>query len=98
MTIAEACNVLHINEGDNDELVTSLILALPDYIELTTGLKPCNQDEEPLVETLSGFLLTLWYYADHADDQALTRTINALTKALSLKAREYNSPSADVDE
>lgn len=90
MTLSEACNVLHVNEGDNDELVQSLLDALPDYIELTTGLYADEQANEPLVKTLSGFLLTLWYYADHADDQALTRTINALTKALSLKAREYN--------
>ena len=94
MTLSEACNVLHVNEGDNDALIESLIAALPDYIELTTGLLPIHQDEEPLVETLSGFLLTLWYYADHSDDQALTRTIDALTKALTLKAREYNN----VDE
>lgn len=91
MTLSEACNVLHVNEGDNDELIASLIDALPDYIEVTTGLLPIHQDEEPLVKTLSGFLLTLWYYADHSDDQALTRTIDALTKALTLKAREYEN-------
>ena len=89
MDISEACNVLHINEGDNDELVQSLLDALPDYIELTTGLRADEQVNEPLVKTLGGFLLTLWYYADHSDDQALTRSINALTKALALKAREY---------
>ena len=89
MTLSDACNVLHINEGDNDELVSSLLAALPDYIAVTTGLLPVNQSTEPLVETLSGFLLTLWYYADHSDDQALTRTIDALTKALTLKARDY---------
>ena len=91
MTLSEACNVLHVNEGDNDELVQSLLDALPDYIELTTGLPVDSQSNEPLVKTLSGFLLTLWYYADHSDDQALTRTIDALTKALTLKAREYNA-------
>ena len=91
MTLSEACNVLHVNEGDNDELITSLVDALPDYIELTTGLDTDAQANEPLVKTLSGFLITLWYYADHSDDQALTRTIDALTKALTLKAREYNA-------
>ena len=91
MTLSEACNVLHVNEGDNDELITSLVDALPDYIELTTGLDADAQANEPLVKTLSGFLLTLWYYADHSDDQALTRTIDALTKALTLKAREHNA-------
>ena len=90
MTLSEACNVLHVNEGDNDELIESLIDALPDYIELCTGLRIVNQSAEPLVDVVGGFLLTQWYYADHADDQALTRTIDALLKALSVKAREYN--------
>jgi len=90
MTLAEACNVLHVNAGDNDDLIESLLAAIPDYISVTTGLRPINQSSEPLVETLTGFLLTLWYYADHSDDQALTRTIDALTKVLSIKARDYN--------
>ena len=90
MTLSEACNVLHVNAGDNDDLIQSLLDAIPDYISVTTGLLPVNQGSEPLVKTLSGFLLTLWYYADHSDDQALTRTIDALTKALTLKARDYN--------
>ena len=90
MTLTAACNVLQVNEGDNDELIESLIDALPDYIELCTGLKPIHQALEPLVDVVGGFLLTQWYYADHADDQALTRTIDALLKALTVKAREYN--------
>ena len=93
MTLSEACNVLHVNEGDNDELIESLLDALPSYIELCTGLKPIHQGRESLVGVVSCFLLTHWYYADHADDQALTRTIDALFKALSLKAREYNAES-----
>ena len=94
MTLAEACNVLHVNQGDNDALITALVEALPDYIEVATGLLVCNQSGEPLVKTVSGLLLTQWYYADHADDQSLTRTIDALLKALSVRAREYN-PNAE---
>ena len=89
MTLAQACNILHVDPGNNDDLINSLIAALPGYIEVTTGLKEANQAQEPLVETVSGFLLTQWYYADHADDMALTRTTNALLKALSVKARIY---------
>lgn len=90
MTLNEACNVLHVDRGNNDELINSLISALPDYIFITTGLSVSDQASEPLVEVVSGFLLTQWYYADHADDQALTRTINALLKAISIKARAYS--------
>ncbi len=89
MTLAQACNILHVDPGNNDDLINSLIAALPGYIEVTTGLTEEQQAQEPLVETVSGFLLTQWYFADHADDQALTRTINALLKALSVKARLY---------
>jgi len=73
--------------GVNDELISSLIYALPGYIEMATGMSEADQENEPLVEVVSGFLLTQWYYADHADDQALTRTINSLLKAITLKAR-----------
>ena len=87
MTISEACNVLHVDEGANDQLIIDLISALPGYIELTTGLKEEDQSAEPLVEVVSGFLLTQWYYGDHADDQALNRTISAILKAITIKAR-----------
>jgi len=89
MTLTEACNVLHIEQGTNDDLVNALILAIPSYIETTTGLKIADQGNEPLVDTVSNFLLTQWYYADHADDQSLTRTINSLLKVLSVRARAY---------
>lgn len=93
MTLTEACNVLHVDEGNNDELILSLIDALPGYIRVTTGMSEADQASEPLCQTVSGFLLTQWYYADHADDQALTRTINALLKAITLKAREIVNES-----
>lgn len=89
MTLSEACNVLHVDEGNNDELITALLAALPDYIETATGLSAVAQNGEPMVKTVSGLILTQWYYADHADDQALTRTINSLLKAISVRARAY---------
>ena len=89
MTLAEACNILHVDQGNNDELITALVDAIPSYIETTTGLTEAQQEIEPLVQTVSGFLLTQWYYADHADDQSLTRTINSLLKVLAVRARSY---------
>jgi len=88
-TIEEACNVLHVDQGDNDELITALVEAIPDYIEVTTGVPFSYLSSEPMAKTVGGLLLTQWYYADHADDQSLTRTINSLLKALALKARDY---------
>jgi uncharacterized protein (DUF2164 family) len=89
LSLEQACNILRVDQGNNDELITALISAIPDYIETTTGLKVSYQDAEPIVETVSGFILTQWYFADHADDQSLTRTINSLLKVLSVRARSY---------
>lgn len=90
MTLAEARNVLHVDAGANDDLITALVSALPSYIELTTGLSTSYHSAEPLVKTVEGLIITQWYYADHADDQSLTRTIDALLKAITLRARYWN--------
>lgn len=89
MTLSEALDVLHVDEGVNDDLISALVAALPSYIETTTGLSEENQSNEPLVKTVEGFILTLWYYADHSDDVALTRTIDSLLKAITIRARSY---------
>lgn len=85
MTLEEGLNVLHLDAGINDELVTSLIEAIPDYIYVTTGMTTEQQTQEPLAKTVGGFLLMLWYFADKADDVALNRTIDSLLKAITLK-------------
>lgn len=89
MTLSEAQNILHVDAGANDDLITALVTALPDYIETTTGLSVSSQSSEPLVKTVEGLIITQWYYADHADDQSLTRTIDALLKAITIRARDY---------
>ena len=87
MTLTEACNILHVDAGNNDQLIRSLIEASPGYIETATGYPEGLQDDEPLCQTVSGFLLTLWYYSDHADDMKLQRTIDNLLKCLKIKAQ-----------
>ena len=85
MTLDEACNVLHVDRGNNDDLIQSLITAMPDYIEQTTGMGSDQQQQEPLVKTCCNFLLILWYHADHSDDMKLQRTIDNLLKCITLK-------------
>lgn len=87
LSLADAKNVLRIDTEDNDALIQSLLEAIPDYIELSTGMSQEAQAAEPLVDTVSGFIITLWYYADHADDTKLQRTIDSLLKCITLKAR-----------
>ncbi|MBQ6739065.1 MAG: phage gp6-like head-tail connector protein [Synergistaceae bacterium] len=85
MTLKEACDVLRVDEGANDELISSLISAMPDYITLSTGMQAEQQAIEPLVKTVEKFLLTLWYFGDRADDVRLNRVINNLLIAISCK-------------
>nr|DAJ23030.1 MAG TPA: tail connector protein [Caudoviricetes sp.] len=85
MTLEQAKNILRVDGGDNDALVSSLLYALPDYIEVATGMDYNQQATEPLVDTVSGFLLTLWYYGDHSDADKLQRVIDSLLKAITLK-------------
>jgi len=96
MTISEACEILRVDNGVNDGVIYSLIDALPYYVEVATGYPITAQRQEPLCKTVYGFLLLKWYYADHADDQALTRSIDSLLKTISVIARErfgyYNEP------
>lgn len=88
MSLSEALNVLHLDEDSaNASLVNSLIDAIPSYIETTTGMKERAQAHEPMCHTVSGFILTLWYYSDHSDTVALQRTIDNLLKCISIKAR-----------
>lgn len=85
-TIYDARNALHLDEGDNDELVCSLVEALPDYIEQVTGMTAARQETEPLIKTVGNFIMELWYYGVHTDDVRLNRTINSLLKVLTFKA------------
>ena len=38
LSLEQACNILHVDEGNNDQLVDSLLWSIPDYIEITTGM------------------------------------------------------------
>ena len=87
LSLQQARDILRVDGGDNDQLIETLIYAIPDYIEVTTGMGIAQQSVEPLVDTVSGFLLTLWYYSDHTDDTKLQRTIDNLLKCITLKAR-----------
>ena len=88
LSLQQARDILRVDGGDNDRLIETLIVAIPEYIEVTTGMDLDQQVGEPLVDTVSGFLLTLWYYSDHTDDTKLQRTIDNLLKCITLKARK----------
>ena len=86
-SVSDAKDILRVDGDDNDSFINSLVESLPGYIEVTTGMSADQQENEPLVHTVSGFLVTLWYYADHTDDAKLQRTIDNLLKCITLKAK-----------
>jgi len=85
--LEEAREYLRIDGTDNDEIIFSLLEAIPGYIEVTTGMTPEQQETEPLARTASKFILQLWYNAEQTDSEKLQRTIDGLLKALTVMAR-----------
>lgn len=87
ITLNEAREYLRIDGTDNDIIISSLLDAIPGYIEVTTGMSQEQQATEPLVTTASKFILQLWYNAEQADSEKLQRTIDGLLKAITVMAR-----------
>lgn len=83
----QARDVLRIDGTDNDEIIGSLLETLPGYIEVTTGMTKGQQETEPMVNTVSGFLLKLWYNAEQTEAEKLQRTIDSLLKCITLKVK-----------
>lgn len=92
--LTQAKNDLRVDGTENDVIILALCEALPDYIEVQTGMSRQDQLNEPLVDTVCGFIIRIWYYADHADDVKLQRTIDNLLKCITLKANAINRAKA----
>ena len=88
VTVDVAREWLRIDGNDNDQIIEGLLLAASSYIEVATGMKTEEQRQEPLADTVTKFLLTLWYNAEQSESDRLQRTIDNLLKALTLKKNE----------
>lgn len=92
MDLQKAKDILRLDNDYNDDLVLALLESIPSYIETTTGLTRLQQYDEPLTDTVGGFLLMLWFNAEDTNSEQLTRTIDSLLKTLSyVKKRENNA-------
>ena len=78
---------LRITGTENDGVISGLLGAVPDYIEVTTGLSPAEQGSEPLADTIAKFLLISWFDAESSDIERLQRAIDNLLKVLTAKVR-----------
>ena len=82
--IGEARDILRLDGRDNDEIIYSLLEALPPYLYETTGYRPSKRHGySPVAKTAARFILQLWYYGESADTAKLQRVIDCLLKALS---------------
>ena len=87
VTLDEAREWLRADGTDTDRIISGLLQAAPGYIEVATGMDETAQLNEPLADTVSRFILQLWYNAEQTDSERLQRTIDGLLKALTVKAR-----------
>lgn len=88
LTLDEAKDCLRVDGTDNDALILSLLQAVPDYLEATTGIDP-RTHYSPLALTAARFILWLWYYGESADAPKIQRVIDSLLKALSAERFKY---------
>lgn len=84
MTLAEAKDFLKVDQDitDNDAFIQSLLDGIPDYIEVQTGLTKEEQESEYMARTVTGFILSSWYFGE---DPKITRVINSLLKCITIK-------------
>ena len=82
-TVEEARNILRLDEADNDDEITALVTAIPDYLYHTTGYQATDEVYSPVALTAGRFVLWQWYYGESADTDKVQRVIENLLKALS---------------
>lgn len=86
LTIEQAMNTLRLENDDEEtkEIVSGLLNAVPLYIEQSTGMSEAEQSDCPVVDTLTGFLLRLWYYPEGTDTDRIRKVIDDLLKSVTL--------------
>jgi hypothetical protein len=90
LTLQQARDYLRIDGADNDEIISALLEAIPSYIEVSAGMTPADQYDEPMIDTVSRFIISLWYNAEQSEAEKLQRTIDGLLKAITIKARSIH--------
>lgn len=87
ISIDEARETLRVDGTDNDMIIDSLLRSIPSYLEVTTGRDWLDDDVHPLAQTVTQFILQLWFDPQGQDSQRLKRTIDNLLVALTALGR-----------
>lgn len=80
MTVDQAREWLRIDGTENDAIIESLLAGATEYIQLATGLTSDDQKNSTLCNTITKYLLSLWYDPVQTDTEHLQRTIDSLLK------------------
>lgn len=83
----EARDCLRVDGTDNDPIIIPLLESIPSYLEVTTGRSWEDTDVHPLAQTVTKFILQLWYDPQGQDSERLKRTIDNLLGALTALGR-----------
>lgn len=84
LDIGDGLNILRMDpDEDTEMIVEGLLKAIPSYIETTTGMSIEEQENCALCDTVSGFLLRLWFFPDGSDSEKLQRVVDNLLKTIS---------------
>lgn len=88
ITIEEARDALRVDGTDNDTIIIPLLESIPSYLEVTTG-RTWVEDAQvhPLAQTVTKFILQLWFDPQGQDSERLKRTIDTLLTALTALGR-----------
>ncbi|EJR55396.1 hypothetical protein IIO_05456 [Bacillus cereus VD115] len=89
--IQEARDAVRIDGADNDPILISLLESIPSYLEVTTGRTWEDTTVHPLAQTVTKFILQLWYDPQGQDSERLKRTIDNLLTALTVLGRTMNN-------
>ncbi|WP_144466150.1 head-tail connector protein [Bacillus nitratireducens] len=87
ITMEEARDALRVDGEDNDMIIIPLLESIPSYLEVTTGRTWEDTPVHPLAQTVTKFLLQLWYDPQDQDSERLKRTIDNLLTALTVLGR-----------
>lgn len=90
ITIEEARDTLRIDGTDNDPIIIPLLESIPAYLEVTTGRRWDTEPVHPLAQTVTKFILQLWYDPQGPDSERLKRTIDSLLVALTAIGRNMS--------
>lgn len=87
ITLDEAREAVRVDGPDNDSIINSLLESIPSYLEITTGRTWDTAPIHPLAQTVTKFILQLWYDPQGPDSERLKRTIDSLLAALTAIGR-----------